>query len=193
MLIRAYQQHDEEGWLRCRVLSFLQTAYFDNVLQKKEVYDNPSIELVAVKNGIVIGLIDIEYELEQKTVCTALNQTGGMIWHIAVHPDFQKSGIGAALLKEAVKRVEECGVSYLEAWTRDDEWVKRWYLKMGFIEGAGYYHLYFEDETIDSVVTVNNDRFSPEMLFAHYTGENIKQFNHLKRHHRCTSYIKKLT
>ena len=40
MIIRNYTDKDEQGWLRCRVLSFLNTAYFDNVLNKKEIYEN---------------------------------------------------------------------------------------------------------------------------------------------------------
>lgn len=35
MKIRKYQQEDESSWLRCRVLSFLDTAYYDIVIKKK--------------------------------------------------------------------------------------------------------------------------------------------------------------
>ena len=62
--IRAYRKEDETGWVRCRVLSFLDTAYYDNVLREKEKYENPTIELVAVYENQIVGLIDIEYELE---------------------------------------------------------------------------------------------------------------------------------
>lgn len=99
MIIRNYTEKDEQGWLRCRVLSFLNTAYFDNVLNKKEIYENPSIELVAEKDNQIVGLLDIEYEQEPKTVCTAKEKNGGMIWHIAVHPDYQRQGIGERLLE----------------------------------------------------------------------------------------------
>lgn len=61
MEIRVYHPNDEIGWIRCRVLSFLDTAYFDNVLNKKEKYQNPAIELVAIHNNQVVGLLDIEY------------------------------------------------------------------------------------------------------------------------------------
>lgn len=44
--VRTYRPTDEEGWLRCRVLSFLGSAYFDDVRQEKEQYEGPSIELV---------------------------------------------------------------------------------------------------------------------------------------------------
>jgi hypothetical protein len=67
LLIREYKGTDELGWVRCRTLSFLNTAYFDNVLNKKENYENPAIELVAELNGQIIGLIDVEYEKKEKT------------------------------------------------------------------------------------------------------------------------------
>jgi GNAT superfamily N-acetyltransferase len=106
MEIRAYQLEDEIGWVRCRVLSFLNTAYFDNVLRKKETYANPAIELVAIKDHQVIGLIDVEYEVQPQTVCSRGDGLGGMIWHIAVHPDYQKMGVGHQLLKAAEKRAK---------------------------------------------------------------------------------------
>ena len=70
MVIRKYNPEDESAWLRCRVLSFLHIAYFDNVLKEKEKYMNPAIELVAIEDGIVVGLIDVEYEMEERTVCS---------------------------------------------------------------------------------------------------------------------------
>lgn len=75
--------------MRCRTLSFLDTAYYDNVLREKELYDNPAIELVAQINNQIVGLIDVECEEQVQTVCTGDKGRGGMIWHIAVHPDFQ--------------------------------------------------------------------------------------------------------
>lgn len=89
MEIRRYSPKDEIGWIRCRTLAFLNTAYFDNVLNKKEMYENPSIELVALEGGQVVGLLDIEYEEKEKTICTQGEGPGGMIWHIATHPDYQ--------------------------------------------------------------------------------------------------------
>src|SRR5690625_250385 len=77
MKIRFYRKEDERGWVRCRVLSFLDTAYFDNVLKEKERYENPSIELVAVEEGQIVGLLDIEYEVEEKTVCSRGAGVGG--------------------------------------------------------------------------------------------------------------------
>ena len=63
MEIRDYQIEDETSWVRCRVLSFLDTAYYDIVAREKERYQHPSIELVAVENGVVMeGRYTCEYQ-----------------------------------------------------------------------------------------------------------------------------------
>src|SRR5699024_1787393 len=115
MEIRLYDPTmDEIGWVRCRVLSFLDTAYFDHVLTEKEKYQNPAIELVAIYDHQVVGLLDIEYEKEIETVCTRGNVLGGMIWHIATHPDYQRMGIGTRLLEKAEEIAKKEGLDYLD-------------------------------------------------------------------------------
>lgn len=196
MEIRFYDpKKDEVGWLRCRVLSFLDTAYFDNVLNKKEKYQNPAIELVAIYNNQVVGLLDIEYEKEEKTVCTNGNGFGGMIWHIATHPDYQRMGIGTRLLEKAEKIAKIEGLNYLEAWTRDDEWVNQWYEKNDFNKVYSYLHVYLdEDDEIEKVMNVNKTTdFQVIQAFAHYSGfnqENIK--SKFDRVHECNCYVKNL-
>lgn len=53
MKIKAYTFAYEKSWLECRVLAYLDTAYYDNVFQKKEQYDSLAIELVAIKDDRV--------------------------------------------------------------------------------------------------------------------------------------------
>ena len=45
--IRPYRDDDEQDWLRCSVLAFLDTAYFDSLFRRKPEYASPAIELVA--------------------------------------------------------------------------------------------------------------------------------------------------
>jgi ribosomal protein S18 acetylase RimI-like enzyme len=78
---------------------------------------------------VIVGLIDVELD----------DGGGGMIWHIAVHPDHQGRGIGTALLREA-----ERGLSRIQAWTRDDAATQRWYESHGFTQVDGYLHVYVE-------------------------------------------------
>lgn len=188
--IRPYQPSDEQSWLRCRVLAFLDTAYFDNVLKEKEKYEHPSIELVAIEDHQVVGLIDVEYEVAEKTVCSRGEGLGGMIWHIAVHPDYRRKGIGNQLLVVAEKLAKAKGLNRFEAWTRDDEWVSEWYVRNEFQNVDSYYHVYID----------NNDQVSAEAKglhfiqgFAHYTGDDLEQMkSRYERVHECRCYEKKL-
>lgn len=191
MIIRDYEPNDEIGWVRCRVLAFLETAYFDNVLKQKECYENPAIELVAEIDGQIVGLIDVEYEKEERTVCSRGEGLGAMVWHIAVLPDFSRQGIGKQLLDTAVNKAKAIGLNRLEAWTRDDLWVQNWYEKMHFENVDSYYHIYFEGDEMNHQVQSETPKLYLVNTFAHYVGDDIEQFNN-KRIHQCVCFEKSL-
>ncbi|MFD2043697.1 GNAT family N-acetyltransferase [Ornithinibacillus salinisoli] len=192
MQIRRYIPTDETGWVRCRVLSFLETAYYDNVLKEKESYENPAIELVAEADGQIVGLIDVEYEQLERAVCSRGNGLGGMIWHIAVHPDYGRSGIGSQLLHEAEKLAIEKGLNRLEAWTRDDKWVNNWYEKNGFVKVDSYYHVFMEGEKeLNKAMKSQIPYLHPVQAFAHYTGNDVDKVNEtFLRTHECMCFEK---
>ena len=43
MVIRAYTDGDEREWLRCRVLSFLDCSYYNDVLTSRQQYENDAV------------------------------------------------------------------------------------------------------------------------------------------------------
>ncbi len=172
--IRSYRPADEVGWVRCRVLSFLDSAFYDDVEREKERYERPAIELVADDDGDIVGLLDLEYGFDPGTVLADRPGAGGMIWHLATHPDHQRRGVASALLEEVERQARERGLARLEAWTRDDAHVQRWYETHGFAQIDGYLHVYLERDDLR--------QFDGELrlvkAFAHYTGvdrEAVKQ------------------
>lgn len=193
MEIRNYRKEDEVGWVRCRTLSFLDTAFYDNVLKEKETYENPAIELVAVIENNIVGLLDIEYETQEGTVCTRGSGLGGMIWHIAVHLDFRRRGIGKKLLFKAQEKSKAVGLNYLEAWTRDDEWVNRWYDINGFDQEESYLQVFIEGAELSGVIKSDISKLYPVLTFAHYVGEEQNEIKKkFKRTHECFCYKKRL-
>lgn len=190
MIIRNYSVTDETGLVRCRTLAFLQTAYFDNVLNKKEHYQNPAIELVAELDGQIVGLIDVEVEKVERTVCSRGEGLGAMIWHIAVHPDFSRQGIGQQLLDAAETKAKEMNINRFEAWTRDDQWVQNWYEKMNFKMVDSYYHVYFEGSEMNHKIQSNIPNLFLVNTFTHYVGNDIDQFKNIKRVHKCVCFEK---
>lgn len=188
MEIRDYQIEDETSWVRCRVLSFLDTAYYDIVAREKERYQHPSIELVAVENGVVIGLLDIECEEEPNAICTAHETLGAMIWHLAVHPDYRRQKIATRLLNEAQKILKQNNITYIEAWTRDDSWVLNWFLQQEFMKLNTYLHVYIKGE---SGVRSQVEGLIPVQSFCQYIGTDREMIKKkYKRVHECTGFVK---
>jgi len=105
----------------------------------------------------------------------------------------QFRGIGAKLLVKAESIAKEKGLTYLEAWTRDDDWVNALYHKNGFVTSYSYLHVFLEGEEIQGVVKKVESYFNVGQAFAHYTGnekEDVKiKFN---RVHECFCYEKML-
>ena len=164
LVIRPYEERDERRWLICRLLAFFDTAFFDAVEREKERYERDAIELVAEKDGAIIGLIDLECESDG---LSSRPEACGMICHLATHPDHQRQGVASALLAEAEDRARERGIARLEAWTRDDAPTQRWYERHGFAQVDSYLHVYLERDDLRA--------FDGELrlvkAFAHYTGD----------------------
>lgn len=171
--IRPYRDEDERGWVVCRVLSFLDSAFFDDVRRSKEHYEHPAIELVAERGGEIVGLIDVECEEQPGTVCEERSGLGGMIWHLAVHPEHQRKGIATALLHEAERRARSRGIERFEAWTRDDAGTRAWYEALGFELVYSYLHVYIDlDDGLRDLFPITDDGIRPVTMFAHYTGDD---------------------
>lgn len=192
--IRPYRPTDEAQWLRCRVLAFLDTAYFDNVLSEKEQYSNPAIELVATLDQQVVGIIDVECETIPGSLCspsTHPTATGkaGMISTIAVHPDYRRQGIGTALLQAAVAIAHESQIQRLEAWTRDDAATIQWYESQGFQKVDRYLHVYLQDEEVKQGISSHIPGLKPIHVFAQYSGDSANNIKgQFRRVHECNRY-----
>jgi len=188
MDIRKYESRDEIGWIRCRVLSFLDTAYYDNVLKEKETYEHPSIELIAEIDHQIVGLLDIEYETAAGTVCSDEKLRSGMIWHLAVHPDHQRKGIAYQLLNTAKEILKGKNIERIEAWTRDDKWVNEWYESQAFYKKSSYYHVYMEgDQELNEWTESTIPKLYPISTFAHYVGGDIEMIK--QKFNRVHEYV----
>lgn len=156
--IRQFVSADEAQWLRCRALAFLDTAYFDDVVANKQPSQD-AIELVAVHDGLIVGILDATIEKAIATVDT-----------IAVHPDFRRQSIATRLLKEGMAGAAKRGATTIDAWTRDDAWVLAWYRARAFVEDEHYLHVYADyraqaGEPSDAVTS--HDRLQAVKVFLH--------------------------
>ncbi|MBE6908031.1 MAG: GNAT family N-acetyltransferase [Ruminococcaceae bacterium] len=132
MIVREYCAADKREWLRCRVVSFLDCSYYNDVVTKKEPYENDAVCLVAVEDGRIVGLIDAEIEIKPHSLCVAGDRTGAVIWHLAVLPEYRRKGVAAALMERALAELRQRGVARCEVWTQEDEPANRFYRSQGF-------------------------------------------------------------
>jgi GNAT superfamily N-acetyltransferase len=187
--IRNYTPADEVGWLRCRAIAYLDTAYHDDVKTAKPVYENPAMELVAEAGGRIVGLIDLELEPEPGALCSERPGPRAMIWDITVHPDFRRQGIGRLFLDHALAWAREREVAFIEAWTRDDPWVRNWYDSHGFRSFRTYWHVFLDHERARTTLESRVAQLKPVSVFAHYLGENLEEIRErIVRSHECCGY-----
>ncbi|BBF42491.1 acetyltransferase, GNAT family [Lachnospiraceae bacterium KM106-2] len=130
MEIRDYTEEDEQEWIRCRVVSFLDCSYFNDVKREKETYEKEAICLVAIDQDKVVGLIDVE--LDSADLACAGDKRGAIIWNLAVLPEYRREGVARKLWEEVKKRLFAKGIHYCELWTQEDEPANRFYQSVGF-------------------------------------------------------------
>ncbi len=186
--VRDYEPGDESAWLRCHVLSFLDTAYFDAVERTKPRITAPGFELVAIARADgVVGMLDLAVKDATATIET-----------LAVHPDHRSQGIARKLLEEAGDRALRLGAETIEAWTRDDPGALKWYRDNGFSESDHYLHvyadLYVDVQEPDRAIGERRPGLKPVKVFLHAT---IKEESSLReqfaRVHVCRRFSKRLT
>ncbi|MBC7430327.1 MAG: GNAT family N-acetyltransferase [Bacteriovorax sp.] len=171
---------------------FSYTQYFDDVYQKKASYLNPSIKLVAIKDDIVIGLIWSLNKIRVNFVAVQIVKLDDLAYCCPdLPPNFERQQIGEKLLKAAENEVLKHGIHYLEAWTREDEFVHKWYYKNKFKKFIFYYHVTFSGDkvTMKEIIKDNNIQNS----FAHYYGKDIETIcSQLIKYYECFGLSKRI-
>jgi len=182
--IRPYEPTDEPTWVRCRVLAFLSTQYYDDVWPRRPDVVAPSFGLVAVDaEGRLLGLLDVRVDGDEATIDS-----------VATHPDHQGRGIAAALLEVAVERLTEAGVTSLDAWTREDQAANSWYRRNGFSETFQYLHVHLEDGDDAEGFTTPPGFSSPVRAFAHAGIEREQELRErFARVYVCRQYVRDLS
>jgi ribosomal protein S18 acetylase RimI-like enzyme len=192
--IRPYAPTDEEAWLRCRVLAFLHSAYYDDVHIHKDAYEHRALELVAAEPSLgVIGLLDAELDDAPGTAASPGETRGAVLWNVAVHPDWQRQRVGRDLLRAALPQLQAAGIQRVEAWTRDDPPVVAWYERQGFRAVETYHHVYLEGSEHRGWVQSSHPGLHPVKTFAHFAEATLPAgLQGVARHHVCQRFERML-
>ncbi|WP_163542508.1 GNAT family N-acetyltransferase [Occultella kanbiaonis] len=183
LTIRDYRSDDAASWLRCRLLSFFETEYYDDVYTQRPTYELPSVQLVADHGGTVVGLLDATVDGVEATIES-----------VAVHPDHARTGIASRLLDAALPRL--AGAHTLDAWTRGNEAANGWYLARGFRENHRYLHVYADSGVTDAELegfTSPGPLSAPLFAFAHARIDDEDEMRRrYRRVHVCRQYLRHL-
>jgi ribosomal protein S18 acetylase RimI-like enzyme len=176
--VRDYEPADETSWLRCRVLGFLATSYHDDVWQARRRTD---LELVAIDGGVVVGALDVSVAGPEATIDT-----------VVAHPEHQGRGVATALLTEALRRLERCGVRQVDAWTREDKAALGWFARNGFVETSRYLHVYASADEVGTVLSAKHG-LMPVGAFLHARIEReIEMRQRFERVHVCRRLVREI-
>lgn len=130
MQIREYTSADEQGWVRCRVVSFLDCSYFNDVKTEKETYEQPSFCLVAEEQNQIVGLIDVE--VNSNDLSCNNGEPGAIVWNMAVLPEYRKKKVATKLWERAKEYLLREKIHYCELWTQEDVAANQFYRSLGF-------------------------------------------------------------
>lgn len=183
---------DRRGWLQCRLLSFFDSSYFDDVKTEPTAFRGDAIRLVAapdVARQLVIGVIDVEIEQTEIAVGGGAVAT---IDTIAVLPDAQQQGIASELLRAALHRLP-AKVTHIDAWTRDDAAANAWYEANDFVAEQHYLHVYKGGNDGDAGFETPDGLSRPVIAFMHAPLEREAEMRaRFKRVHVCRRYVRQL-
>lgn len=156
MKIQKYTPEYEDSWLRCRVLAYLYTSLYEDVETSKPTFEGrPSIELIAIEDGIVVGLLDMVLDTEQLKTSFLAQGLGAFLKVIAVHQDYQSKGIGRKLYETALKELENTPIEFIELYTRGDEQANHFYKKLGFELLAETYDVFGVEKDKSKSIFIN--------------------------------------
>ncbi|WP_460323011.1 GNAT family N-acetyltransferase [Alkalibacterium psychrotolerans] len=137
MIIRNYETKDEKEWVYTKALSYLFSPLFDDMSKEKDTFDEEvyqsTIELVAVEEGKIVGLLDIGIYVKDISQSYTYYQADKVAYfaNLAVHPDHQNKGVASELFKKVKERLLEERVNALAIFTRDGDSANHLYKKWG--------------------------------------------------------------
>lgn len=107
MKIQTYDSTYEKSWVYTKALSYLFSPFFDDMSRRKDEFtEEPyqdSVELIAVEDDQVVGLLDIGIYTEEASHSYPYYPGEKIAYfaNLAVHPDFQNQGIASQLFQSA--------------------------------------------------------------------------------------------
>jgi len=191
---RMYRPADEEHWLRCRVLAFLDSPYYENVITKKPTYETDALELIASDGNDLLGFMDTQFEQRAGSLCYGSGDVGAVIWELGIHPDFRRQRIASRLLEKTIAECDSRGGKRIQAWTRASPTTRGWYESLGFRSIFRYWHVWLNGQKLRSMIEQPIPDLTPVHAYCEYTGDDIERVAQISdRIEECLCYERLIT
>lgn len=142
--IRHYGNEDAEEWLRVHAVIMTISHAWNYCIQERPDYAGyESTRLVAVEEGRIVGLTDVQYENEPGELCYQKDSRGGYVLEFGRLPEFGGAGLGKRLIDATVADAKRLGFNRLEYWSQDRR-AQRYYRRLGMKEISRHYRFRFK-------------------------------------------------
>lgn len=131
IIIRKYKKEDELEWLDLHASLMVDSYAWWIVIHKKPTYKNENIDLVAVIDNKIIGLITVEIN---SNVINNIEDDYGFVWEFGIHRNYRGYGYGEKLINRAHEIMK---ISYginKSIWYSQDKKAQDYYKKIGMKE-----------------------------------------------------------
>ena len=139
VVIREYRPEDEAEWMRTHAIILSTSHSWNYTIQERPQYEgHESTKLVALFEGRIIGMTDVEYENEPGELCYERDSRGGYVLEFGRLPEYRGHRIGQLLLDATKQDALRKGIRRLEYWSQDKN-AQRYYARLGMKEIGRHY------------------------------------------------------
>jgi len=163
--IREYRPDDRDEWMRAHAIILTVSHAWNYTIQERPLYEgHESTKLVAVADGKIVGLTDVQYDNEPGDTCFLKDSRGGYVLEFGRLPEYAGHNIGKQLIDATVEDAQEKGFHRLEYWTQDRN-AQRYYQRLGLNEIGRHYRFRIRaPKAIADALT--QDRLGIEYLYC---------------------------
>jgi len=137
--IRRYRDEDREEWMRVHAIIMSISHAWNYTIQERPNYEgHQSTRLVALLDGKIVGLTDVQYENDPGELCFQKDSRGGYVLEFGRLPEHRGLGLGKKLIDAAVEDAKRLGFHRLEYWSQDRS-AQRFYRRLGLKEIGRHY------------------------------------------------------
>ncbi|MBN2308360.1 MAG: GNAT family N-acetyltransferase [Candidatus Hydrogenedentes bacterium] len=163
--IREYRDEDRDEWMRTHAIILSISHAWNYTIQERPSYDGyEATRLVALADGNIVGLTDVQYDNTPGEICARKDSRGGYVLEFGRLPEYAGLGLGRLLIDATIEDAKRKGFHRLEYWTQERK-AQRYYRRLGMPEIGRHYR--FRMRAPDSVKEIlNKDAIGIEYIYG---------------------------